>query len=492
MKFETLLQALEYHAETQPDKLLIADGERELSYAQFLRAASGFACYLRKQGCKTGDIVAVQNTQSAVFAVAAFGAQIGGYICLPLDGDASETRVRQILELTNARFAVLKNGADCGVQSISQELVLISANGQKLCKPTAINPDSVSEILFTTGTTGASKGVMHTYRSELACAENQVHSLDADGSDVWLIPMPLSHAMGLRKLHGAILSGGTAVTVNGVAFAGRFFEALERYRITILSLVPAYLNILLRLWSKELGRFDSQLKCIRLGSGAATRQDLERLAEALPDVTVCICYGSSEASDCAYHRYRGRPEKPGCVGTININAQIRLLDDEGKEIAAPGVPGRIELSGANLMSGYFGEPELNARVLKDGRLASGDVGYFDSDGLLYLLGRADEVINSGGYKISPDEVEEAARKIDGIADCACISAPDPVLGQIPLLAVVMQKGRAFSAQTVYQALAEHLERHLLPRTILEINTIPRTASGKPQRAILKKQLFPEE
>ncbi len=112
-------------------------------------------------------------------------------------------------------------------------------------------------------------------------------------------------------------------------------------------LYPAYLAILLRMWEAELKRFNAQLKCVRLGSGAASKRDLERLAEILPNVDVCICYGSSEASDCAYYRYKGHPEKIGCVGIVNKNARIRLLDEDGGEIAAPDIPGRIELSGSN-------------------------------------------------------------------------------------------------------------------------------------------------
>jgi acyl-coenzyme A synthetase/AMP-(fatty) acid ligase len=102
------------------------------------------------------------------------------------------------------------------------------------------------------------------------------------------------------------------------------------------------------------------------------------------------------------------------------------------------------------------------------------------------------VINTGGYKIAPGEVEEAARRINGVADCACIAAPDAILGKIPVLAVVMQSGHPFSAERIYTALYEALEQHLLPRVIVETENIPRTANGKPQRAMLKKSLYPEE
>ena len=492
MEFATLIQALEYHAEKQPRKLLIADGEHEIHYAEFYRAVKEFACFLNRNGVVPGDIVAVQNAQTASFAVAAFGAQASGCICVPIDGDASQVRIEQILSQTGARFAVVKLDLNCGVPYIRSDQVLSDAYERCSCDLAKIDPDQVSEILFTTGTTGASKGVMHTYRSEYACAENQIHSLCATPDDVWLIPMPLSHAMGLRKLHGAILSGGTVVLTNGVTFAGALFGAMERYHVTILSLVPAYLAILLRMWDKELKQFDSLLKCVRLGSGSVSKHDLERLSEVLPHVTVCICYGSSEASDCAYYRYKGCPEKIGCVGSVNKNARIRLLDEDGGEITAPDIPGRIEISGTNLMCGYFGEEELTRSVLINGRLTSGDIGYFGKDGLLYLLGRADEVINSGGYKIAPGEVEEAARSINGIVDCACIAAPDAILGQIPVLAVVMQSGHPFSAERIYTALYEALEQHLLPRVIVETENIPRTANGKPQRAMLRKRLFPEE
>ncbi len=492
MKYATLLEALEDFAKKQPEKLLIADETQTLSYSMFLSAVRSFACYLLQHGGMPGNIVAVQNSQTVAFAVAAFAVQSCGCACVPIDGDASQNRISQILNLTKANFAITRKPIEVDQKSILLDQVLTIANEQYTCTLPEIDPDQLSQILFTTGTTGASKGVMHTYRSELACAENQVHSLCADSSDVWLIPMPLSHAMGLRKLHGAILSGGSVVLTNGVTFAGSLFDAMTRYRVTILSLVPAYLSILLRLWQKELSGFQSQLKCIRLGSGAAKKQDLEQLSVLLPDVTVCICYGSSEASDCAYYRYHGKPEKTACVGVVNKNACIRLIDDSGEAITLPETPGRIELSGANLMCGYFNDPDLTASVLNNGRLISGDIGFFGQDGLLYLLGRADEVINSGGYKIAPDEIEEAARKINGIFDCACIAAPDEILGQIPVLAVQMQKEVPFSAESIYRQLSNQLEKHLLPRCIIETHEIPKTSNGKPQRSLLRKRLFPEE
>ncbi len=491
-RFSTIPEAIAFYSQKNPDKLCLADGETELTYARFFRAVRGFASFLVENGCKTGDRVLLQAEQSVQFAVAEFGAQFAGCVCVPLDSSAPDKRISEVAKQTGASVLLLREPSAAFPAALSIRDTLSFGKAHPVDDNAGIDPGALSEILFTTGTTGASKGVMHTFRSEAACAYNQIHSFSATEDDVWIIPMPLNHAMGLRKLHAALLSGGTAVIADGVAFAGRLFEGMDRYSATILSLVPAYLSVLLRLWSENLAKYNGRLRFVRVGSAAAPREDLLALSKVLPDVAVSICYGSTEASDCAFFNYIGAPGKQGCVGHVNENTRILLLNDEGSPIEWPDVPGRIAIEGENVMAGYYGEPELTASVLQNGRLLTGDVGYFDADGLLYLLGRADEVINSGGYKISPAEVEEAAMKLEGVADCACISAPDRTLGQIPKLAVKMKPGFVFEPEKIYRALSCALERHLLPREIVETENIPRTASGKIQRALLARQIGEDE
>lgn len=484
----TIPESLARYARLTPSRLCVADAERVLTYAEFFDAALGFAAFLGAQGCAPGARVLVQAGQTVGFAVAAIGAQCARCVSVPVDIDAPRARVLELARLTGAAFAVTReaDGLPCPAV-LPRDVLPLAARYAKSGVFTAPDPNALSEILFTTGTTGQSKGVMHTFESEAACAENQVNSLAASARDVWAAPTPLSHAMGLRKLHAMLLAGGAAVITNGVAVAGAFFDAMDRYGVTILSLTPAYLSFLLRLFPDDFARLNGRLRCLRVGSAAASQADLAALSRLLPDVMISIGYGSTEASDCAFYNYTGAPGKPGCVGRANVNAKIAILDDAGGPVAAPETPGRIAVSGKCVMKGYYGDPELTSSVLQNGRLLTGDVGYFGGDGLLYLLGRTDEVINSGGFKIAPAEIEAAALALGCVADCACVPAPDDMLGQVPQLFVVLKPDRNVSASAVYAELAKVLERHLLPREILFADSIPRTPSGKPQRALLARR-----
>lgn len=489
----TIPESLARYARLTPSRLCVADAERALTYAEFFDAALGFAAFLGAQGCAPGTRVLVQAGQSVEFAAAAIGAQCARCVSVPVDIDAPSARVLELARLTGAAFAVARepDGLPCP-SAPPRDVLPLAARYKKSGVFAAPDPDALSEILFTTGTTGQSKGVMHTFGSEAACAENQVRSPDATARDVWAAPTPLSHAMGLRKLHAMLYAGGAVVIVNGVAFAGAFFDAMDRYGVTILSLTPAYLSFLLRLFPDDFARLNGRLRCLIIGSAAAPQADLAALSRLLPDVTVNIVYGSTEASACAYHSYKGAPGKPGCVGRVNVNANIEILDDAGEPVAAPETPGRIAVSGKCVMRGYYNEPELTSSVLQNGRLLTGDVGCFGGDGMLYLLGRADEVINSGGFKIAPAEVEAAAQALDCVADCACVPAPDGMLGQVPMLFVALKPGRDVSAAAIHAELASVLERHLLPREILFTDSIPRTPSGKPQRALLARRVQARE
>ncbi len=489
----TIPESLARHARLSPSRLCVADAERALTYKEFFEAALGFAAFLSAHGCAPGARVLVQAGQSVGFAVAAIGAQCARCVSVPVDIDAPPARVLELARLTGAAFAVAReaDGLPC-VAVLPRDVLPLAEQYAARGIFAAPDPDALSEILFTTGTTGQSKGVMHTFGSEAACAENQVRAPAVSARDVWAAPTPLSHAMGLRKLHATLHAGGTVVITNGVAFAAAFFDAMDRYGVTVLSLTPAYLSFLLRLFPGELALLNGRLRCLNVGAAAAPQADLAALSNLLPDVMVSIVYGSTEASACAYYSYTGAPGKPGCVGRVNVNAKIAILDDAGVPVAAPETSGRIAVSGKCVMRGYYNEPELTRSVLRNGRLLTGDVGYFGSDGLLYLLGRADEVINSGGFKIAPAEIEAAAQALDCVADCACVPAPDDMLGQVPKLFVALRPGHAFSAAAIYAGLAKVLERHLLPREIVLTDSIPRTPSGKPQRALLARRAGPRE
>ena len=270
-----------------------------------------------------------------------------------------------------------------------------------------------------------SKGIKITHRTNRAIAENVIDSTRLEYDDVELIPTPINHSLGLRRYYGAMYRGSSIGIVEGVVFADKFFEMIEKYKITAIALVPAMLSILLRFSAERLSGLDGKLRFIELGSAALSDDDKMKLCELLPSVRLYNTYGATE-SGCTcildFNRYR---DKKFCIGRLTINTKIHFVDEDGKEYQADqNNPGCLVFEGPMNMKGYWKEPELNASILKNGKIYTDDVGYCGEDGMIYLLGRKDDVINSGGNKIAPQEIENVAMEYGKIKECACVPVKD--------------------------------------------------------------------
>jgi long-chain acyl-CoA synthetase len=211
----------------------------------------------------------------------------------------------------------------------------------------------------------------------------------------------------------------------------------------------------------------------------------------LPNVRLFITYGSTEATGSAHFEFSKYAPKPNCVGIENVNSKIVFVDDSGNLIgrATPDNPGIVATEGDTVMLGYWKDPELTAKYLINGKLISADLGYRDENGFIYVVGRRDDVIISGGNKISPFEIEDAVIELDDVKECACIPIPDKIygMGSVPKLFVVMKTGREFSQNEILRHLFEKLELFKLPRVIEQIDALPRTEGvGKISRKNLIK------
>ena len=345
-------------------------------------------------------------------------------------------------------------------------------------------PVGTADVLYTTGTTGRSKGVMVSHRTIIADAENLVAGQGFTPDTVFVVNGPLNHIGSLSKVYPVMLLGATLIIVDGLKDLNAFFNAFkytapatvpsgfaaETPRTFATFLVPASIRILLQLASDRLSALADRLDFIETGAAAISQADMETLCRLLPHTRLYNTYASTETGIICTHNFNEPVPQSGCLGRPMPHSAVHITAD-----------GLIACTGDTLMTGYVGEPERTAQVLRDGVLYTSDIGTIDEQGRLHLRGREDDVINVGGFKVAPTEVEDAAMSHPGVADCLCIGVDHIITGKALKLLVVAKDGAMPDKRALAQYLRSRLEPFKVPMLYEQVNEIKRTFNGKPDR-----------
>lgn len=282
------------------------------------------------------------------------------------------------------------------------------------------------------------------------------------------------------RLHHNILVGGTVIFMESIMKIGRMFEYVERYRVTALYFPPAAITLLQQFSKERLAKYADQLDYVIAGSAAMMVSQRDYLKNMLPQTPLYTAYASSEAGIVTLYRYDNSEKPINCCGKACLGVELRIVDDAFRPVPT-GQVGLIAIKSDLVMKGYYKLPELNSAVLHEGYFLSSDLGYLDEEGYLYVLGRSDDMINIGGLKVYPSEVENAALKIPGIVDCICFGVPDPVTGQAVKLLIQTDASFSGTAVTVQEALGRGMDAYKVPKNIEIVDEIAKTANGKPDR-----------
>jgi long-chain acyl-CoA synthetase len=492
MKYGSFPEALICKAREHPDKVLIIEEGRSFTYKQHLAAALSFAGYLREAGVKRGDRVVLCTQQTIACLNAYMALYMIGATVVPLDCKTPLARIKKIHNITKAKFIIAAEPAADDFVTLDLSLALKIDERYKddipsEAMPDYPKPDDILSILYTTGTTtGQSKGVVLTVDSQMAVAENICGRI-YEADDILSIPLLLSHSYGIRRYQATLLAGCTLVLFNKWFVPNHIFDVIQNNNVTAVAANISLFSLLINCAEQKFGEIGRQLRKIELGSSNVSEQLKEKLIDLFPETKLFSTYGATEAGGTCFIEFHTTKHKKYCIGKP-INPQDMYIGDAYGIPVEPGSGqiGRICITGRHVMKEYCHEPELTASVLDNGRLIMTDLGYVDSEGFYYFVGRADDVIVSGPNKIPPHEIEETALSMPDIEDCACMPVEDDMLGSVPKLFVVMRKGAEFSYKQIRDHLAARVENLMLPRYIEPIEEIPRTLNGKIIRARLKK------
>lgn len=472
----TILSRLHYYAQNTPNQICLieASSGEQITYSAFWSRILRYA-----RGVQPDKYYILQTRQTIEHLVAFYGVQAAGSIAIPVEVTASEERLVALADQFGADILPVKYTLG------SEEAVFVPPDSEQ-----------IACVICTTGTTGKSKGVLSSFRCRFCGADNVRYSYEITPDDIALVPQVLSHSGGLRRVEAMLVSGAAAVIMGAAMLFGNVFGAVKKYHCNILQFVPAQVAQILNRAEKLLLEVAPQIRIVSVGSAVIPEHDKERLRELLPRVRLFNDFGSTEAIGSAYFEWSAFPPKLDCVGTASLHSKIVFLDDNGCVIenSSRDNPGVIATEGGTLMSGYLNAPELTAEVMRDGRVLSADLGYQGEDGMIYILGRKDDIIVSGANKISPFELENAVLRIPGVKECACVPKPDKVMGQMPALFVVWEK-EALPLDQFREMLGRKIDKFKIPRTenIYTVDVLPRTiGTGKVVKRKLVERLMTDE
>lgn len=498
---KTIVEAVICHGEKNPDKTAIIFKQDKISYGELSRQIYSMAFILKKDyQVQSRDTVMLSAVSKPEYVVALLALQYLGAITVPVDKTALEENICDVYFFNSAKliFTDTRITNEAVHKYSLQELYKKTLESESYLKGTVSdaissyfypNMEEVAEMLFTTGTTGRPKGAMLSYKNLLASTCNTRDGVGMLESDVVLLPLPLNHSVGMRVTRTILYIGATMVIQNGFTFPKELKKNMQDHGCTGFVCVPAVLERL----SRQMGpEFQDTLKALRymeIGAGSLSYDMKKKMRALLPDTKIINTWGSTETGGAIFLNVSEYPDKLTSLGKPVPCIQLKVVDLDGNTIQARDMDtaGRMALQGNMQMIGYYHLEEATADALHDGWLFTNDLVYTDEDGFVYMLGRADDIINVGGEKVSPVEVENIASEHPALFECACIGVEDPegILGQVPVLYYVPEEGENPDEREILKFLSTRMESYKLPKLFVRLTELPRNRMKKLDRKKLR-------
>jgi len=472
-------------AKATPEKTAFLIGEESCSYGHLASCNRKAALYLKNKGICPEDRIIVESDHILDYIYLWYGIQLYGATFVPVEKGTPSKRLVEIYNELDASMIVSLSKRDDLPEALSLEDIIEEIMAMDDSFEAAVpNEDSLAEILFTTGTTGKSKGVMVSFGNQINVALAGIETTNIKSDNVWLIPTPMNHAAALRKVHIAMAVGSTVSLLEGFKNFKLYFKTIEDHNVTSLYLPPTAIHLMLTVAKKNFAELNGKIRFIYSSSAAYPETDKEKMRQLMPDVYMYNCFGCSEAGVVCTDEFcvSGGSKYSGSVGKPNSLSEIVILDEDGNEIKNSSVnnPGLAAIRSKSVMKGYWNEPEQTAKAIKNGMLVMSDICYFSPEGELILIGRSNDTINLGGFKIAPTEVEETVLKVDFVDECLLIPVTKGSNSFLRLL-VVLKEGREMDEKAIRNIISENLEPYKLPKQIVVIDEIIKTFNGKIDR-----------
>ncbi|NQV87357.1 MAG: long-chain-fatty-acid--CoA ligase [Woeseiaceae bacterium] len=487
---QTFADPLLRAAQTAGHRTAVISEGRQYSHNELRSRCCRLAGALKRLGAEPGDRIAILAANTNHYIEAYLAIPAAGFVIVPLNTRHAEPELRYAIEDAGAK--ILISDRDPGslrdlvhaVMMIPEEYEAMLESADESELGIGVTEDALAGLFYTGGTTGASKGVMLTHRNLISNSLHFMTVAPPSPSDVFLVMAPLFHAAGSNGVLGGVWSGSCQIPLK-VFDPAVALDLIEEHRVTHTLGVPTMIAAISELQLKE-PRDMSSLRMVGHGGSPIATEVVRRAAEAFPTAEFVHVYGMTEASPLVtglrdeqklLDHDRGRS-----CGQALIGVQVKIIDESGNEVPR-GEVGEFAASGPNIMKGYWQKPEQTSEVLQNGWYRSGDMGYMDDEGYVFLVDRAKDMIVSGGENVYCSEVEEVLYKHPAVLEVAVFGVPDDEWGEA-VHAVVVPRA-AVSVEELIAFCRPLIAGYKLPKAItLSSNELPKSGPGK----ILKREL----
>jgi len=511
---ETFAAVLARRVREAPDREALTEGTHRLTYRELAQGIDRMASRLRALGIGEGDVVTIQLPNWIEFAFVFFALERLGAVAVTVSVDFRSRELEYIMRFAGskmlvccARFRDFDHVAmaqelwprlpalacigvvrgEPGAGMVSLDEIAAGSGPPAGFVPVAMDADTVMRMAFTSGTTGNPKGVMHSHNTTLAAARILNGDLGLGSDDVMLIWLPLGLNWGYLTLVQSVLAGARAVLLDRFRPAAAL-DLIERERVTYIPTAPASLTSILQ--EPDLARRDlASLRIVVSGGASAPVETIRAWRRVAPGALLELL-GMLETGYQAYTRPTDDPERvAGSVGHTASHMGLKLVDADGREVAR-GEDGDICADGPSVHLGYHNNPAANAEAfLPDGWFRSGDLGMIDADGNLRIVGRLKEMINRGGKKFFPREIEEILYTHPQVLYAAIVGIPDARLGERNCLCLVPRAGETPTLEGLVGFLGDSVATYKLPERLELFSQFPFTPTGKIQRHALVRDVM---
>jgi long-chain acyl-CoA synthetase len=491
-----LAENLTRTAAEHPGSAAMKLDDAELTYEQLDRAAARIANMLRDKGVEAGDRVGIMLPNVPYFAACYYGVLRLGAVVVPMNVLLKQREVGFYLSDPGAKalFAWhdFAEAAEAGAQEAGAELILVKpgefeqllGSYDDSFEVVDRDDDDTAVILYTSGTTGTPKGAELTHSNLARNVEVFSGFTDIGPDSVVLGALPLFHSFGQTCGLNAAVRAGACLTLIPRFDPGKALEIIDRDRVNVFEGVPTMYAAMLNHPGRE--QFDTSCLELCASGGSAMPVEVMKAFEDAFDAKILEGYGLSETSPVASFNHPDRERKPGSIGTPIAGVEMKVVDDEGNEVAQ-GEPGEIVIRGHNVMKGYWNRPDATEEsISSDGWFATGDMATVDEDGYFFIVDRKKDLIIRGGYNVYPREIEEVIYEHPAVREAAVVGVPHDDLGEEVGAAVALKEDADCSEDDIREHCKEQVAAYKYPRRVWFVDELPKGPTGK----ILKREIEP--
>ena len=511
-KFNNFYELITFQAKKRGKKVALFVDDEKITYGDILVAVDKLAAFLSDKGVKKGDKIALFLRNSPEFIYTIFAASKLGAIVVPINTFLKEDELSYILE---------DSGSSVLMASSIYEKVVNSSKASVLCRfivwegdktaqgeqhysfEEALNTELTAEyndtaledtavIIYTSGTTGKPKGAMLSHKNIFSNGHSGAMTIKVKPKDRGIVFLPMFHSFTFTiAIMLPMYVGMSIVIIKSLKPFANIFKQTLLKRVTLFFGIPDVYNALAKAKLPWYFMWFNNIRAFISGAAALQPKTLDAMAKKFKRATLLEGYGLSEASP-AVSMNTFKKQKPGSVGTALYGYEIKIVDEDMNEVDR-GAIGDIIVKGENVMQGYLNRPTATEETIINGWLITGDVGYMDDEGFLFIVDRKKDLIISKGINIYPREIEEVIDVFEGVGASAVIGIVDEKSGEVPVAYIELEEGvERLDEAGLKKYMREHLANYKIPKQIHVITALPKNATGKVLKRVLKESLREED